>query len=477
MRESVPVAFPPAPTRPVPFHPRSTAAPHRGAAAALVVLGLAGPLAAQDGAAVAGLETRRATGPFAELLDGARGARAWLEFRARYEGLRDDRFPRRAHAPTLRTAFGLETAPVRGLVLGAELENTTVLGSARYDDGLNGQGDRPLVLDPEGTTLNRVYAAFEDASGARVRGGRIRYQLHDGRLVGRDPWRQNDQVYDGAVLALPALGLLELEYAFLGAVNRPGGDDAPTGRESMTTHVVDLRAALGPGAVLSAYLVDADLGARATGPGAPPPGATGPTAAGIGGAPSTLGLRAEGRLELTAAGTATYRADLARQRGEDGLSRDLSASYLDLGLGYEHRFGGGWRGTLGFELERLGGARGPGEAPFLTPLASTNDFNGWLDRFAVTPDSGLIDRRLRLGLAWREVALEATLHDFEADRGGADLGREWDLALSWRPVPELTLGLRVADFEGGAGDASSAALWIDFRPLVGAGGAGRGGLR
>lgn len=427
--------------------------PVTGALAVALTLGLAAPGRAQtssDGAAVIG--DAGPSGPWSELLDSTRGATVWAEFRARYEGRRDDRFERRAHVPTLRTAFGLETAPFRGLVLGAELENTTVLGSDRYDDGINDRVDRPLVLDPEGTTLNRAYAAFEDASGVRLRGGRIRYQLHDGRLVGRDPWRQNDQVFDGAVLDVPLFDLIDVEYAFLGAVNRPAGDDAPSGRESMATHVLDLRASRGPAAVLSAYLVAADL--------------DGGDVEDDGSDRSTLGLRAEGRLRLTVGGAATYRADLARQRGEDRGGRDVTASYLGLELGYEHRFEGGWRASLALGLERLGGAGAPDEAPFATPLASTNDFNGWLDRFATTPDAGLVDRSLRLGLAWRDLTLAATLHDFEADRGDADLGREWDLGLGWAPRPELALGLRVIDFAGGAGDASSVVLWLDLRPFA-----------
>lgn len=429
------------PTSSAPRPASAIRSPRRLVAACLAVVGLSGGAAfGQDGAA-------SADGPWAELLDAARGASGWAEFRARYESRRDDRFPNRAHVPTLRTAFGLETASFRGLVLGAELENTTVLGSDRYDDWLNGRTDRPLVLDPEGTTLNRVYADFADASGLRLRGGRIRYTLHDGRLVGRDPWRQNDQVFDGAVLQWPVLGALDLEYAFLGAVNRPSGDDAPNGRESMATHVLDLAFARGSAARVSAYLVDVDLD-------------------GDGGAPTTLGLRAQGRLELTLRGTATGRADLARQRGEDGAGRHIAASYLALELGYEHRFGRGWRGSLGVGFERLGGAGGPDEAPFLTPLASTNDFNGWLDRFALTPDSGLVDTSLRLGLSWRELELVAVRHDFEADRGGADLGREWDLELGWQPAPELALGVRVADFAGGAGDATSTALWLELRPFA-----------
>ncbi|QDU83901.1 hypothetical protein Pla163_10020 [Planctomycetes bacterium Pla163] len=416
--------------------PRQLAAVASGLLASAV---LAAPAPAQDA---------RASGPLAEFLDATRGAEVWLEIRARHEDFRDAAFPERSRASTVRTAFGLRTASFRGLRFGAELENTTVVGSERFYDGLNDFTDRPLVLDPEGTTLNRVFASFEDASGVSLEVGRLRYTLHDGRFLGPDPWRQNDQVFDGAVLRGRALDLLDLEYAYFGAVNRPSGDDAPNGRSTMNTHVFDVTHRRGAALEASAFLVHIDLDET----GEP--------------APKTLGVRVAGELDLAPRHLAHYRAELARQRGDDGTGRDINASRAALELGWEVVLGRAGRVTLRTGVERLGASSGAGDAPFITPLASANDFNGWIDRFVVTPDDGLVDRYVGASYTIDQVELTATWHDFAADRGGADYGSEWNVGLTWRPIPELELSGAVADYtaRGFETDATSVAVWASFTP-------------
>lgn len=408
-----------------------------GAVAALCVLGV--PVRAQDA---------RASGPLAEFLDATRGAEVWLEIRARHENLRDAAFPERSSASTVRTAFGLRTAPFRGLSFGAELENTTVVGSERFFDGLNDFTDRPLVLDPEGTTLNRVFASFEDASGVNLEIGRLRYTLHDGRFLGPDPWRQNDQVFDGVVVRGSALELLDLEYAYFAAVNRPSGDDAPGGRSTMATHVFDVTHRRGDMLEASAFLVHIELDET----GEP--------------APKTIGLRVGGELDLAPRHLAHYRAELARQRGDDGMGRDINASRAAFELGWEFVLGRAGRIDVRTGIERLGASSDASDAPFITPLASANDFNGWIDRFVLTPDDGLVDRYVGASYAWDDLELAATWHGFTADRGGADYGVEWNVGLAWSPIPEFELGAAVADYSarGFETDATRVAVWVSFTP-------------
>ncbi|MEZ5978125.1 MAG: hypothetical protein R3F34_07910 [Planctomycetota bacterium] len=388
----------------------------------------------------AALAPAPATGPglFDEVLDAARGARLSLTVRPRYENLATDGFPRRSEAATVRTAFGFETAPFRGLSVGAEVENVTVLGSESFDDGLNGATDRPLVPDPEGTTLNRVFARFVDDSGVALQAGRLAYQLDEGRLVGTNPWRQNDQVYDGLVVESPVLGVLDASYAYLRAVNRPFGDDAPNGRSYMATHVLDVGFAPTDELDVSLYFVQVDVDddpAHAS---------------------ETLGGRVAGRTPLTLRNDLVWLGELATQSDTGPNPNEYTSSYARARIGLE-------RGAFGIyaQLERLGGGSPAAGDEFSTPLANLDDMNGLLAIFAATPPDGLVDRSIGARVELGRFTLTGAWHDFEAERGGAAYGSEWDVLLSYRAADELELAIQLADYDadGFASDSTDVAFW------------------
>lgn len=89
--------------------------------------------------------------------------------------------------------------------------------------------------------------------------------------------------------------------------------------------------------------------------------------------------------------------------------------------------GAGYRGVnLRAGWERLGGD--PARGQFNTPLATLHPFNGWADKFLVTPASGRDDRYVRLTGDAGRVRWTAVWHDFAAVTGGTRYGREFD----WR---------------------------------------------
>ena len=125
---------------------------------------------------------------------------------------------------------------------------------------------------------------------------------------------------------------------------------------------------------------------------------------------------------------------------------------------------------------------GNGVQGFTTPLATTHAFNGWSDSFASAGGnksnadglknlyaSVVIRPRFRFAY-WFNTELTATFHDFDAERTGADLGREWDLQLVAGITPRLTFLAKYADFKREPtvptgtvlGPPDRSKLWISF---------------
>ena len=112
--------------------------------------------------------------------------------------------------------------------------------------------------------------------------------------------------------------------------------------------------------------------------------------------------------------------------------------------------------------------RGNGSHALQTPLASLHAFNGWADKFAVTPAQGLEDRYLgaggKLGRGPWVDRLSWTLawHDFRAARGGADYGHEWNASLGTSFGHGWSGLVKLADYrsEGFARDTQK--LWLQL---------------
>ena len=59
---------------------------------------------------------------------------------------------------------------------------------------------------------------------------------------------------------------------------------------------------------------------------------------------------------------------------------------------------------------------------FRTPLATLHKFQGWSDKFLVTPNAGLRDTYIGVKGKVQGIGWKLSWHDFGADEGGADFG-------------------------------------------------------
>jgi len=344
-----------------------------------------------------------------------------IQLRIRYE-FGDQAGREAAHAVTGRARLGLATPEWSGFQGFAEGEHTEALDRTTYQaasvDGLG--RNLTVIADPESTELNQLWLQWRQFPIARAVVGRQRWILPGARFVGDVDWRQNQQTYDAATLALQPLANLNIDAGHIWRVNRIFGSQHATNRAEgdfdSRSYLARVEYDRFLGARFEAYGYFLDL----------------KNGAGANASNRTLGGSISGSTPVRT-GQVGYHVEYA-------LQRDAATSRLDYRA---HYFGGqvwGRRKSLGLGIgcEILGGDHGVG---FQTPLATLHKWNGWADVFLNTPASGLVDRYAYIELPL-PVGFTATLahHDFSAQDSHRDYGHETDLIIS----RDLPLGVKGA---------------------------------
>lgn len=367
--------------------------------AAIIVAGLAAP-----GSLLAGVS------PEQWLADG----KINLDLRYRYEQVEQDNALRDAHAQTLRTRLGLQSAELYGVSLLLEADNVSRVGDARYNSTRNGQTEYSVVADPDGTEINQALLSYRHAL-AELRLGRQRINLDNQRFIGGVAWRQNEQTFDAVQLLLKPLAGMALSYTYIDQVNSIFGPHGTHGFAAGPanieghSHLLNLSYEWTPAVKFTAYQYRLGLDNLLAG-----------TQSSI-----TSGLRLSGQH----AGW-EYVAEHSWQREHADNPQQLDSRYHLLELG---RHIGALQLKAGHEV--LGAGDQPGTA-FQTPLATKHLFQGWADVYLSTPSDGVRDLWLGGSYPLLGGRLQAWYHDYRADKGGDNYGRELDLAWG-RAVPGI----------------------------------------
>lgn len=411
-------------------------------AAALALLPLLAP---------AGIAPARAAPENDPLVAAAAGLEPILELRYRYEHVDQAEVgpvTDEAHASTLRTRFGFRTGAWHGLRLLVEGENITAFGGEAYNSTVNGRTRFPVVADPDGTEMNRAWLAYEGPQGL-LKAGRQRIIYDNARFIGNVGWRQNEQTFDAFRGDFTGLPHTRLSYAYLSRAHRIFGDDSPAGDADLDGHLLNL--AYTPAAPWSAVAYGYFLDFDDTPPSLPPAAST-----------RTLGLRLNGALPLSGPLKLVATGEYASQRDyRDGAA----GNDADYALGELSLVHNATAFLVGYEW-----LQGDGSYGFSTPLATLHAFQGWTDRFLVTPGDGIRDRYLSISTRVAGVKLAAVYHDFESDEDSYDYGDEWGL-LAVRPFAQrYAVGVKYADYDAdrnatnlarnGAPAVSTEMLWV-----------------
>ncbi|MDC7684450.1 hypothetical protein PQU92_14280 [Asticcacaulis sp. BYS171W] len=350
-----------------------------------------------------------------------------LDLRLRSENVDQKGLAETAHANTLRTRLTYLSPAAKGFSGVFEIENVSVLGSARFNDTLNGKTQYPTVPDPSDTLINRAFIQYVLPSKQKITLGRQTFVIDNQRFVGTGGWRQNDQTLDGLSFEGPLSKNLSFKVAHIYQVNRTLGTRAPAGTwDDTNISLANLVWSVSPTIKATGYYYHLDI-----------PDALAQSSV-------TAGVRIEARHKVSE-NTFVLVVDAARQKSLDGAPRAYDLPYFSVEPAITR---GPW--TVKYLRESVGS---DGRSAVQFGLGSNHLFNGWADKFLTTPVNGLVDKAVTLQYAPVPAAkgipsIRATLsyHSYEAYKGHTGYGTEWNALLEKDINPHLTLGIKFADY-------------------------------
>lgn len=341
-----------------------------------------------------------------------------LNFRYRYEFVDQDGIDKEAHASTLKSRLTLSSAVYSGFSAVLEVDNVTVIGDEKYRTPENGKTEYPIVADPDGTDLNQLLLKYQ-GDGFTSTIGRQRINHGTQRFIGGVAWRQNEQTYDSVRFNEVMAGPVKIDYTYIWQVNRIfGPDNSPAQADNWDSDSHAITAEWKPAEehLLRgfSYLLDFD--------------------------------------QVRAASSQTYGVDYLYNKDALSFSASLAtqSDYGDNPVGYDAMYyllEGGYtiekiKLSAGFEV--LGSD--DGNFAFSTPLATLHKFQGFSDKFLVTPSDGVED--IYVGVAGPLGPLKAsiTYHDLSSNEGSTDYGTEFDMVATWAYNEKFSVLLKYANY-------------------------------
>jgi hypothetical protein len=377
----------------------------------------------------------------ASITDMFKNGEAHLSFRLRYEDVDVDTSAAadEAQALTLKTRLNFKTAAFNGFTGFIEVDDLTAWDNDDYNDTVNGNTDKAVIADPEGTEVNQAWVAYNNWD-TTFKWGRQRILLDNQRFVGGVGWRQNEQTYDAFSITNNSLENTTIFLANVTNVNRIFGEDSSAGDHDHDTLLANIKYVSSLG-TLSAYYYDIDND----------------DAAGL--SNETYGLRWVGK----AGDKVGYTLEWATQdEGEgSGSATDYDADYLHVGISANVA-----PVTLALDYELL--ESDDGVKAFQTPLATLHAFQGWTDQFLGTPAQGIEDVYFTAKGKVAGVALSFVYHEYTADEdngaGDDDLGDEWGFVAA-KKFGAYSVALKYSDYSAGDDSFNKVdvdKLWITF---------------
>ena len=359
-----------------------------------------------------------------------------LNFRYRYEFVDQDGFTKDAHASTLRTRLAYRSPYFSNFGFLIEFDDVRSIGDDLYNSTRNGNTNRPIVADPEGTDVNQALILYRGLENTVIRAGRRRITLDKHRFIGDVGWRQNDQTYDSISLSNTSLPETTIEYAYIDNVKRVFGPDSgtPPADFQSDSHILNVKHEWLPNWDVTAYaylldLEDSPLSSN-----------------------QTFGIRINGSNVVSGRTSTSYTVEYAHQQDYGDNPNNYSADYILLEGALTIA---SITGKLGYEL-----LEGDSVQAFQTPLATLHAFQGWADKFLATPSDGIEDLYFSIATKIRGTNISLIYHRFNPEADGPDYGSEWDLLIRKPIADRYSLVFKYADYDARSFSTDTEKLWI-----------------
>lgn len=354
-----------------------------------------------------------------------------LDARARIEVADDsDRSLEKGRAFTLRARVGFETGEYRHFKALVEGEFVQRAGLVTFNDTVNGKTGFAVIADPNVAQLNRAQLTYTGIPDTTIIAGRQRIILDNGRFVGNDGFRQNEQTFDALRIINNSFADTTLSYTFIGGVNRVFGGESPVGRFTGQTHLIRATYAGLPVGTITGYTYLLDFNQA-------PDLST-----------KTFGARLVSIRQPWGNVRINYGFEFATQRSYADNPRDFDLGYImgEVGVAFD---GAREAVSLNAKIEWLDGGTFRG---FSTPLASLHQFQGFADKLTTIPGTGVEDAQIvvdydmkALNFA-KNIRISVWYHKYSLITGNGSLGREVNLAAIADFNDRLTLTVKYADF-------------------------------
>jgi hypothetical protein len=407
--------------------------------------------------------------PMAEytFLDSIKDGKPMTNFRLRYESVDQEAFQPApnaskkldsAHAFTLRSLIGWQTAPYKNFSFAAQLTDVHEFNHNFNDRRENlsepGKANYANIVDPSFTDVNQLFVDWTGIKNTKVRLGRQQVNLDNVRFIGDIGFRQNMQVFDGVSVLNKSIPDTEIFAAHFDQVRQIN-----TELRQGDIEIVNAKYRISPSESLVgyAYLVDvANLGQNNGNPLALSTAAQGGNGLGASqdlvktattdASSKTFGLRLDGVRKIDDTWKALYTAEYAKQTDYKDGSDLIDAHYFKLG-------GGAMYNTWSVRIDHEKLSSNDGKYAFQTPLGTNHLFQGWADQFLATPRQGIEDTFVTVAGSIGKAKLQAEYHVFKSDEKfqsigklGDKYGTEFDASVMYPFTDKISGKLEYAKF-------------------------------
>lgn len=392
------------------------------AAIGIAILGLSTPLVSSADSIGEGIDKALSEGDIA------------LNLRYRYEYVDQDGKPEDANASTLRSRLTLKSAQVGGFMGLVEVDNVTYIGDDSFNNTENGRSNYATVADPDYSEINQLFFSYAFDENNKTTIGRQRINHSGQRFIGGVAWRQNEQTFDAARLQFSPLDKLTIDYSYIWRVNRifgPSGDD---NNFTGDNHIALASYKFNAQHTLSgfAYLLDMNESPALSS--------------------STYGLEYKGNFTVCDDISLAVNLSYAEQSDYNNSPLNYDAAY------YFGEFTAKFKPmTISLGHEVLESDNG---VSFKTPLATLHKFQGFADKFLITPANGIEDSYLKVATKVGGVKLVAVYHDFQAEIGGMDYGSEIDFVAAYTFSKNYSVLFKYAAFDADDYASDTDKAWL-----------------
>ena len=416
------------------------------------------------------------------LLDAIKAGKPMTNFRLRYENVdQDGNGPagtsaatkplKDGNAWTLRSLIGWQTAPFHNLSFAAQLINVTKFqddyndGTIPNDGNINagsnqrGHEQYAKIVDPDDTDINQLYIDWTGIKNTRIRAGRQQINLDNVRFIGDIGFRQVMQVYDGISMLNKSIPDTEVYLAHIEGVKQIN----TRLRDSGQMDIANIKYRISPTESIVGYgylskFHDLGFGLAWF-------GAAVPANAKADQSNQTFGLRLDGVHKLNDDWKAMYTAEYAKQDDYAGGDDRIDAHYYKIG-------GGAMYGNFGLRIDQELLSSNDSNYAFQTPFGTNHLFQGWVDKFLVTPRQGIRDTFVTASYKIDDFAFLAEYHIIKSDEDfnhvgggtGDKYGKEWNISAAYAVNKNIATKIEYGKFkEDDAYKASAIAMSGSFR--------------